>query len=513
MRATALVAGLAAAAIPSAPSAAQCRQVRAHRELPAIQAYDPRPRAPRFFAMQFRQDAAYVTTYAAYRTKIECMIRDYVVPHLARGRPNVVVFNEAVGLATLATGSRGAGAREAFAHRGSAGCENQGQPCGALGALTAIMAAYAPQVAAYKSRFPSLGPLTGTWVAATDTLVRAFMQTFSDMAHRYRIYIAGSNFQAQFRESTDPNDIALFHDPDYPTPGFVYVATSPEVYNEVFMWGPHDVRHDGPLPLRNVVASNLKVPLTQLEQEIGFAPGPSTGPAAVANVAPYALPGTAARLGFATSLPAFTYGSPAPGTDPCSDTSLYYMRCLNKLGTNFVVQDEANDGRWADMNGAGIWQPLDWMGSAWRAVSDPSVRFAYAVNPMMVGNLADLPFDGQSAITQRGLSGRGCHYVGDRRALKGDPASEVAWAGNKPQFLAIAPWVRPDGSRAGLKATAAELAPGSGSPLEDDYVETAIIADLPIPVDGRRPGCVTGGRGGRPAGSRQRASAHGARHP
>jgi hypothetical protein len=29
------------------------------------------------------------------------------------------------------------------------------------------------------------------------------------------------------------------------------------------------------------------------------------------------------------------------------------------------------------------------MGSAYRAVTDPSVRFAYAVNPFMVGNLAD----------------------------------------------------------------------------------------------------------------------------
>ena len=49
----------------------------------------------------------------------------------------------------------------------------------------------------------------------------------------------------------------------------------------------------------------------------------------------------------------------------------------------------------------------------------------------MVGNLADTPFDGQSAILQRGLRGsRGCHYAGDARFVPGDddPANR-AYAG------------------------------------------------------------------------------------
>ena len=60
------------------------------------------------------------------------------------------------------------------------------------------------------------------------------------------------------------------------------------------------------------------------------------------------------------------------------------------------------------------------MGSAYRAVSDPGVHFTYAVNPFMVGNLADTPFDGQSAILQRGRRGRGCHYIGDATFVPGD---------------------------------------------------------------------------------------------
>ncbi len=490
MKFVAAAAVAVAAAAPSPPTAGQCAQVRAHRELPAIVALDPRPRAPRVFAMQYRQDVANAVTYATFRTKIECLIREYVLPHLARGRPNVVVFTEATGLMTLATGSRGAVARNHLAGKGGPSCENQGAPCATLAALSALSAAYSPQVAAYQARFGPLG-LTAAWVGATDTLVRAFMQTFSGLALRYHIYLIASNFQTPFRESTDPNDVSLFHDPDYPAPRSVYVATAPTVYNEVFMWGPREVRRTGPVPLRNVVASNLKVPLTPLEQEIGFTPGPNSGPEAVANLRPYRLPGTRARIGFATSLPAFEYGTLPRGTDPCSDVSVYYMRCLDRLGANLLVQDEANDGRWAAANGAGVWQPLDWMGSAWRAVSDRSVHFAYAVNPMMVGNLADLVFDGQSAITERGLKGRGCHYVGDRQVLTGDPPNEIHWAGNKPQFLALAPWVSPDGPRARLEATAGQLAPGSGSALQDDYAETAIVADLPLPVDRARRDCIS----------------------
>jgi hypothetical protein len=46
-----------------------------------------------------------------------------------------------------------------------------------------------------------------------------------------------------------------------------------------------------------------------------------------------------------------------------------------------------------------------------------------------------------------------------------------------------------DAPRSQLRATAAKLAPGSRRPLENDYVETAIVADLPFPPDPNRPSC------------------------
>src|SRR5437763_15285097 len=206
-------------AIPPPPTAPQCAAARAHREFPPVIRLDPQAGAVRVFAMQLKQELRHVVSYDSYRTKIECMIRDYVVPNLARGEPNLVVFNEDVGLATIATGSRGAAAR-AIAENPVArpSCEPEGVPCGIVAALGALDAGYSRQLAYYRARFPGLHPLSGVFVAAADTFARGFMQTFSDMAKRYGVYMLGSNDQAPFRESIDPADIDALADPDLPRP-------------------------------------------------------------------------------------------------------------------------------------------------------------------------------------------------------------------------------------------------------------------------------------------------------
>jgi hypothetical protein len=482
-----------AASAQSPPSARACSAANAKRTAPPIVAYDPNPGSVRVFAMQFKQDVRHVQSHRAFRTKIECMVRQYVVPRMARGRANIVVFNEDIGLMTGATGKRGAAARAIMADpKAAPGCEGQGFPCATIAALGAIGTAYSREMEAYRRRFPGIG-VNGVFVAPTDTFARGWMDTFGDVAKRYGVYMVGSNNQAPFKESRSAADIKAFRDPAGRRPQSVFVATRPEVYNEVFMWGPRDVRRKGPSMLRNVVARNRKVPLTPIEQQLQMTPGPATGPAAVANVRPYRVPGTKARIAFATSLPAFVYGDVPAGADPCGNTAQYYMRCLDKLGANLVIQDEANPGRWTGPDGDGVeqWQPLSWMTSTWRAAADPTVAFDYNVTPHMVGNLADLAFDGQTAITQRGLTGPGCHYIGNATWVAGDDRGDLTdEAGPKPEFLAIAPWVTPDGPRADLRATGARLAPGSGDPLENDYVETAVVADLTFPRDAERPGCV-----------------------
>jgi len=270
------------------------------------------------------------------------------------------------------------------------------------------------------------------------------------------------------------------------------------------MWGPRAVSREGPAPLRNVVATNKKVPVTPFEEMLQVSNGPNSGPEGRANLRPFHLPHTHAKVGFATSLPAFRfgydYGKPPPGTPPCTDIASYYMRCLSKLGTNVVIQDEANEGRWAGTGGQGAWQPLEWMGSSWRDVTDDGIRIKYNITPFMVGNLADLVFDGQSSIAQRRRAlGRGCSYIGNRHFMPGSPENDPrkfkSYAERKRQFLALAPWVVPGSSdRDRLRRVAGHLAPRSGSRIENDYLETALIADLPFPPQRHRQACVRGRR-------------------
>jgi hypothetical protein len=479
----AAAAGIAATAPPALAHAATCP----HWGRPAVAA-DARPHALRVFAIQFEQHPAQIATAAGYRRAIDCALRAEVLPHLAKGRPNLVVFDEDIGLETIAVGPRGAGAR-ALLRRGN-GCT--GDLCLTLATLGDINTGYGRALTYLQSRYPPLAQQLGRgFVAATDTFVRVFMTTMAAEARRYHLYIVASNTQAPFALTHNPAAVAALRDPATPRVKTVYAPTAGGAYDQTFVWGPRVIHRHDPAPLANLIADNRKAPLTSFEQALGFRPGPAGGAAARRNLTPVAIPGTGARLGIATSLPAFQYGIATPA-HACDDVTRTYMRCLDRLGANVVVQADANDGAWTGADGsdpAELWQPLSWMGSAYRAVSDPSVHFAYAVNPFMVGNLADTPFDGQSAILERGLRGRGCHYVGNARLVPGDddPVNR-ADAGSKPQFLALAPWVVRDGPRATLRAA------GHALPRSDRYVQTALIADLPFPADRTRPGCVVAGR-------------------
>jgi hypothetical protein len=481
-------AGLALAASGSLAGEGAC----GHYGRTALAA-DPHPGALRVFAIQFLQQPPDMVSAASYRHAVQCVMQAEVLPHLAKDRPNLVVFDEDVGLETLAIGPRGAQARYLLKH-GSPSCQGKPFPCETLAGLSDLNQGYGKALSYLEQRFPNLSKMLGrSFVAATDTFARVFMGTMAATALHYHVYVAASNSQPPLALTSNPQAVAALRNPATPDVRRVYEPTSAQVYDQAFLWGPKDVHRGAPPPLANLLVTNRKVPLTSFEQALGFTPGPATGQAATDNLKPFAIPGTGARLGFATSLPAFVYGNPT--AQPCQNVSQTYMRCLDHLGANVLIQADANDGAWTGPDGSDTrerWQPLSWMGSAYRAVSDPSVHFAYAVNPMMVGNLADTPFDGQSAILERGRRGKGCHYVGNGSFISGqdDPALR-SYAGSKPQFLALAPWVMPDGPRSALRTVGQQLASGLGP---HHYVQTALVADLPFPVDRFRAGCVIAGR-------------------
>lgn len=460
------------------PAPETCRALRPPRWEPTTGPRDPRGDL-RVVGLQYKQDIDNVVDYAAFRTAMRCLVEDHVVDRLD-GRPMLAVFNEDIGLMTLATGSRGASLRTLAASpaRAPAGTT---APVGAAAALGLANAGYAPQAAAYQAMFGPVDPRKQVLLAATDTFARGFSQTFSDIARDYGIHVVAGNNQASFRATTDPAEIALFADPDLPAPAEAFVATSGRVPNVAYVWGPSDVDPGAPRPERNLLHRNDKVPLTQTELDLlALDNGPSTGQEAIDNVTGPRL--ASHRLGIATSLPAFVYGYPfgerPADLDPCADTSKTYMACMDVQGVDVVVQDEANPGPWAAYNPGG-WQPLEWNSSTWRAAADPTVDFTYNITPHLVGNLLDLPFDGQSAITVRGGGQPPRHYVGTTEPLDPrDPPEYQVYAGDKPHFLALAPWVVPDAPRPELQDVSARLAGGSGDEMEDGYLQTAVAADL-----------------------------------
>ncbi|HVT36103.1 MAG TPA: hypothetical protein VHE37_10975 [Nevskiaceae bacterium] len=451
--------------------------MRPTRWAPATGAADARGTL-RVVGIQYKQDVRHVVSYDSFRTKMRCLVEDHAVPLMQPGQAMLVVFNEDIGLMTVATGARGAGVRKQAATplRTPAG---DAEPVGVAGALVELNALYAPQITAYQTMYGPIDPRKQLFVGATDTFVRAFSQTFSDIARDYGVYVVASNNMPGYRASSAAPDKLLFGDPEI-SADEVYIAASAHVANSTFLWGPDDIHPDAPVGAKNLLFKNEKVPLTDIEKNlIALDQGPSTGEAARANAAGYTVAGW--HLGFATSLPAFAwgydYGNAPPAGDPCADVTVSYMRCMDALGVEVVVQAEANPGRWA-ANAANGWQPLEWMNSAWRTVNDAHVQFTYNINPMMTGNLLDLPFDGQSAITHRGTGGS-AHYIGNLEFIDGtDLPAYQPYVGDHASFAALAPWVTPDTSRAALTATGSALAPGSGDALENDYLETAVWADL-----------------------------------
>ncbi|MDI9441154.1 MAG: carbon-nitrogen hydrolase family protein [Bacillota bacterium] len=73
---------------------------------------------------------------------------------------------------------------------------------------------------------------------------------------------------------------------------------------------------------------------------------------------------------------------------------------LKSLGAEILIQPSANNHPWNE------WQQEDWLRSSYQAVVERG-EFALAVNPMLVGDLWDLSFAGQSSIiTPEGYAAR-----------------------------------------------------------------------------------------------------------
>lgn len=459
------------------PSEQTCEEYAADERQPVTGHSDP-DGTLRVFAIQYRIDMEHVRSYETYRTAMRCLMETLVEPYRQEDQATLVVFPENIGLPTLLTGQRGATVR------GQSGTPlrapfGDGTPAGIGGAMLQLNTAYSPQIAAYQAMFGPVDPRKQLMLAATDTFVRAFSTTFSEIATDYGVYVVAGNTQADYRQTSNPLEAALFADPSTLPTSTAYVATSDRVTNSTFVWGPHPVDPDAPDGAANLLFTNEKVPVSEFEQDMfGLDRGAASGQAAMANIGPLDVAGFS--VGFAASDAATRYGhslGDEPDGDPCADVTRTYVPCMAELGIDVMIQPAANPVRWASADRNGSWRPMEWMGSTWRSVADPEMDIRYNVTAMLTGNVLDLGIDGQSAITAREAQGRPAHYAGNDEFVSGDFTELQTYMGPRSEFLALAPWVT-DADRSRLAAVSDDLAPGSGDDREGRYIETAVFADL-----------------------------------
>ena len=355
---------------------------------------------------------------------------DAVKPDFAPDRPNLLVFPEHCGLVNILSSPGGTKA--------------QGE-AQLLFAFNDLADGYGPTLHKVADKY-QVGLNRALLLTATDTMWRPFMTTFSRLARENHVFISAATDVADVLESSDPAMLQLFGDSRHPERTSAYTPADGNVYNQSVLFGP-----DG-----RVLGHTHKVNLVSLEQTFDFTPG------RLEDVSVFDLP--VGKLGVAISLDAF---NPS------------YVAKIDTLGAQIVVQNDANDGEWCALGSGGDWQPREWMGSIFGALGTQFPHVRYDVCPMMTGNLYDVPFDGQTAITAK-----------DPTA--GAPAMSFVGVDDAPypgRFLAVSRWVMDDPGRTNPQATVVQrraiLTQKSkdlveGAAAADQYVESLLHADVDL---------------------------------
>ncbi len=318
------------------------------------------------------------------------------------------------------------------------------------------------------------------------------MTTMATEALRYHVYIVASNTQAPFALHARKRSGRGAPRSGHPEVAAVYAPTGPLAYDQTFLWGPAVVHRGAPPPLANLLRVNRKVPLTSFEQLLGFAAGPTSGPAAIRNLRPAASPEPA--LGWLCDEPAaFTYGPISHG-HTCEDVA-DDLHAVPRPSRRERADPGRRERRRVDRRTTGTSSGSRCRGWGRRTAPSaiPTVHFTYAVNPFMVGNLVRhavrRPDRDPSAAP---ASARGCHYVGNGAFVPGDDlATYRTYAGSKSRFWGSRRgWCRA-AHALGCVRSAASWRLGAAA---TEYVQTAVIARSPFPADRRRPGCEVAGR-------------------
>lgn len=378
----------------------------------------------RVIALGIKEDVAGMRTYADYRRLIaEAMAAE--APCFTSTPPTLVVLPENTALMAGFIGSRGARARART---------------DSVAAFADLLQDYKQPIEYYREKFPETPPLRRLLMAMTDTLGRAVETTFPGLARRYGVYLAISIDAAEYVETGDPAVVAAVGDPDLPGLTSAYVAEQAEVYNMSLVYGP-DGRELG--RVRKAYLTPPERDLLQLNY------------GSLEQLRPIETP-------FGRLAPVISKDGWMPDV----------LERFNELGADITLQHEAFSG-WAIEEQEGDWLPDVMMQSVWsHAQAYDSLR--YGVLPCMTGNLLDLVFDCQSAITKE---------------LAEDDAP-LAFIGREPGagFLDIGAWAMADPGpadralpldkrRSILRERGEAMVPGAGAPYENAYVVSTARGD------------------------------------
>ncbi len=382
------------------------------------------------FASKIRvEDAVSYETYDAYfRGQVEA-----IEECLSDTRPNLLLFPENAGLHAGLIGSRGANARQATT---------------ADGAFGSLFLAYADSVGWVDEQFDDLELSRRIFLGLTDTVWRAVDRTFSGIADDYDVWVLTSANVAEVQQTSDPDLVEVWADPDLEDVSSVFIPAGEEVFNTAIIYGP-----DGEL-----VSRVHKPFLTATEEtELALSYGALSGLRPV-DVGPK-------RFGVVTSKDAWM--------PPVNDR-------LGLLGADVQVQPEAFSG-WTttQLEDQQEWLPDVLTQSGWAAVQKyPS--FQYGAMPVLTGNFMGMVFDGQAVIW--GQAHPGVEFGG------------FVGQDDRPGFLEVSPWAFPDPveddpnlsleeRRELLRTLGEKLAPGAGEPHENAYYDGVVARDLKATLD------------------------------
>jgi predicted amidohydrolase len=442
--------------------------------------------ATRIFAMQPKLDLSWMQSRQTYHDKLFALAdrklrgppapliqagADDFASHLRSDGRNLVVWPEDIGLWAALTGQRGANAR------GSGSL---------VGAVVTLFGAYAPQMTWYGQKYPAVAgrapQVRLLALALTDTFARVAVETLSEMAAKYHVWLEAGVDMAQswhvvcttadIEPPQEPCDevnaakVAALGDPGEPSRGYAYEATSPDVSNMALVFDPSG----------KLVSKQVKTYITPIEL------GQDEGQLAALDL----VPGSVTSGLTAVQTPVGTLGFVTSKDAWMPDV----LDRLEEEHVDLLVQPEFFVGDLAAPTG--MWAADTLKASGYNDLLRHSGFDAMAL-PSAVGNVFDFSADEQSQIAIRPGVPRGggvtLGQTGDKWLIGQPPA---------PGLAAVAPWAVPDPlngqetfaqRRKRLGEVGQKLAPGSGvrcpdpakpGACENGNVETVVWQDVSV---------------------------------